>query len=473
MPFRAKVSPMRLALPGMRAAPAIALACGLLVFSCSKSEKTPAADIAAERGDAGFPQSTATPTAPAPSSLATSEVSAKDDAQTDEGQKKILTPAERKLFVKKLSEGRALHEKKNYEGAMAAYREALEIDPDNAHALSELGWSAFFLKDFDLAETSTQKALERAGQAYLKASCYYNLGRIHEERGEPQKAVDSYKKSLEFKSNPIVKARLAKLDRAAANAFEILGVTPMKGPFTTLEAYCDSVKKRDKGNLTRCDPNTTDFGDSYRGPPRLVGAKDPYLLMRILATSRAALEGQAGKEKTAEQGNEAPPIGQGHTFYHLVVRTKLGFFIREQAASTYNPGAFGITESLEVKDFSIRDVLPGGAPEILFRSVHTRTDSNVSMNELEESIDETLMVCGMGGTGKPSCTRPIPASWVQRVSVISPEMDEPGAAHQLKDEKGSLGLSFLGGGELQIEGDPANLPEAFRGLPGKHILRFP
>lgn len=442
--------------------------------ACKKDESKPQSTAtAADLPEAGPPEEPAPTLSPPPKAITRGPTL--DDA---EGEKtKTLTAAERKLFIKKLSEGRALHEKKNYEGAMAAYREALDIDPDNAQALSEVGWSAFFLKDYDLAEESTLKALERASQTYLKASCHYNLGRIYEERGLPDKAVDAYKKSLEFKSNPIVRARLSKLDKAAANAFEILGISSMKGPFTSLDAYCEDFVKRSKDIPVRCDPKTTDFGDYYRGPQRLVGEQAPYISMRILGTSRAALHAEAGNEKTLKEApgekTGAPPIGQGQTFYHIAVRTKLGFFIQERAASTYNPGAFGIKETLEIKDFSIRDAIPGGTPEILFRSVHTRTDSNVAMNELEESIDETLLICGTGGTGKPSCTRPIPVSWVQRVTLISPEMDDPGTPHDLKDEKGSLGVGFLSSGELQIKGDPASLPEPYKGLPGKFLLHFP
>jgi hypothetical protein len=397
--------------------------------------------------------------------------------------------------VSLLESGRDLHEKKDYAGAMKAFQEALTVAPDDPRALSELGWAAFFAKDLDLAESSTRKALERATEPYLKASAYYNLGRIQEERGAPKDAVVSYRRSLEHRLNATVKARLAKLDAAAAAAFEILGIAPLRGPFVSLEGFCDTSRKRARPQKIRCDPGPTDLGEAYKGPLRLTTPDAPYLAVRVLATSRAALDpstkatpknpssipnSQPSPSTTTDTTSnspveiaDAPPIGAGLTSYHLATRTRLGWFIAEDVVSTYNPGAFGITENVEVKELAVRDEIPGGAPEILFRTVHYRGDSNMSVNELEEYVDETLLLCGVGPTDKPSCTRPIPIAFSEHVGLISPELDDPSVKHNLRDTKGRLSLHFLPSGELEIKGDPKALPDALKSLLGKHMLRFP
>lgn len=97
----------------------------------------------------------------------------------------------------------------------------------------------------------------------------------------------------------------------------------------------------------------------------------------------------------------------------------------------------------------------------------------MSVNELEEYTNETLTICGLGPSGKLSCTKPILLVWSERVGVISPAMDDPGAKHNLRDKKGTLTAAFLQDGQLEIKVGEGEVPEELRGLPGKHALKFP
>jgi hypothetical protein len=378
--------------------------------------------------------------------------------ERDQGK---LSEEDERRFLKAMVEARGLHDKKDYAGAVKGFQGALAIAPDDPRALSELGWSALYAKDLDLAEASTKKALERATEAYLKASSHYNLGRIQEERGQRDEAIASYKRSLELKLNPVVKDRLAKLDAALAAAFEVLGVTNTKGPFVSVEAFCEDWKRRALPEKTRCEPKREGLGEAYKGPSSVAKPGAPYQAVRVVASSRAL------------KGGEPPEIGGGATEYHLVLRTKVGFFAMEKAAATSNPGEDGITESLTVKELAVRDAIQGGAPEVIFRASHYRGDSNMAVNELEEYVNETLTVCGVGPSERPSCTRPIPLEWSEHIGVISPDIDEPGMKHNLRDKKGSLSAAFLPDGTLEIKPGAGELPEAFSGLPGKHALKFP
>lgn len=449
---------------GLGGARAAAIAGAFVALaSCTDKEVTPTTDS----------QGASASAAPAPTTAPTGSAPAGAEPRAAPPAESALSQEDRKRFEKSLSEGRALHEKKDYAGALKAFQAALAIAPDDPRALSELGWAAFFLKDLDLAEASTRKSLERAAEPYLKASGYYNLGRIQEERGRPDEAIASYRRSLEHRLNATVKARLAKLDAAAAAAYEILGIAPLKGPFVSLEAYCEQAVKRARPRPLRCDPSGVNLGDAYKGPSRVPGARPPYLAVRVIAASRPASEEASAVVPPTDGKPEAPPLGGGLTGYHLSIRTRLGWFIAEEAVATYNPGAFGITENIDVKELALSDAIPGGAPEVFFRSVHYRGDSNMSVNELEEYVDETLLVCGLGPSDKPSCTRPIPIAWSEHVALISPEMDDPGAKHALKDNKGHLSAVFLASGELEIKGDEKSLRDGQKGLLGKHMLRFP
>lgn len=460
-------------------ASAIALSLAAAQPACKSKDMTPSAES----------QGSAPTSAPSPSATPTAGAEAPADTPTEHAAPALdgaLSAEARERLAKLLDDGRALHEKKDYAGAIKVFQQALAIAPDDARALSELGWAALFAKDLDLAEASTRKAIERAAEPYLKASAYYNLGRIEEERGKPADAVLAYRRSLEHRLNEAVKARLAKLDPGAAAAFDILGVAPLRGPFVSLEGFCEATRKRARPERVLCDPSSPDLGDAFRGPSRIMKPDAPYLAVRVITSKRAAQDpaaspgASAAAEKDtikapapAEPAGSAPEVELKLTAYHLAVRTGLGWFIAESFVTTYNPGAFGITENVEVKELAIRDEIPGGAPELLVRTIHYRGDSNMAVNELEEYVDEALLLCGVGPTEKPSCTRPIPVAWSEHVGLISAEMDDPGVKHNLRDKKARLEVGFLPGGELQIKGDPKELPDALKGLVGKHTLRFP
>src|SRR5690606_26880819 len=101
-------------------------------------------------------------------------------------------------------------------------------------------------------------------------------------------------------------------------------------------------------------------------------------------------------------------VGQGEVAFYLAFKTQGGWFVSQEVAYVYNPGAFGIFQGLEGQELVLRDVIPGGTPEVLFRFVHHGHDSNMAGAEQLDSSFERLVVCGIGPSGKPSCTNPIP-----------------------------------------------------------------
>ena len=91
-------------------------------------------------------------------------------------------------------EGIALHDKKDFDGAIEKYRQALELDPANAHAMYELGWSQFAKHDLKAAQVTAEKVLtlwDAPRDAWVLA------GNVYDDLGDPAKAIASYRTGIE------------------------------------------------------------------------------------------------------------------------------------------------------------------------------------------------------------------------------------------------------------------------------------
>lgn len=421
-------------------APAHAVLVPLFLLAACSSNKEEAAPVASSAPPPAV-------TAPAPATAA-APTSGKKHASAGK-----LSKEDRARFRAAVNEGRALHRKGDYKGAMAAFEKALALDPDDPRALSELGWSAFFAKDLALAEAKTKEALRRTRDADLRGSVLYNLGRIAEEQGKKPDAVAFYQRSLRERPNTTVRERLAKLDPAAAHVFEVLSPRPLAGPYKTLDAFCAASTARD-GVPVKCAPQAP-MEETYEGPKDTPG-KGPILEARVLWTSE-----------------QDTPLPDASVSIHLGIRTREGWFVSSPVGGTYNPGAFGIYESIVATTLEIGDVVPGGAPELTYRFTHDRHDSDMGLNEVESSKTKHLVICGIGKSGKPSCTSAVPTEGEASREIFLPDEDEPGTKHEgLYQTRWSLASTVLPDGQLEIKGS-GKLPDEHKGLPGKHELRFP
>jgi len=391
---------------------------------------------------------TASATAPAPSAAPPGAKKAEPK------QDKKLDKSERQRFLEALGEGRKLHKKGDYSAAIEAFEKALAISPDDPHALGELGWAAFFAKDFERAEARTREALKRTADPELKGAWLYNLGRIAEERGHKDEAVGFYRQSLRERPNKTVRERLAKLDPTFAEAMSALAITPMQGPFASIEDFCASARKAASGKPFQCEVDSDKQGEigrvSFAGK-----AHGPYLGVQGVWTAEN------------ENGADWFPYKE----YHLALQTKEGWFVTGGLAGENNPGAFGISGQLEPTRLDFEDVGPGGAHEVLFGLTNHIADSDLGLNEASMSKDKLLVVCGIGASGKPSCTGAIPTYHEAERFILSPEGDEPGAKHEgLFKERWTMAASF-NKGELEL-GSKDKLPDERKALLGKHALSF-
>ena len=108
-----------------------------------------------------------------------------------------LTPAPTSDNQRRLiKEGIALHDRGDFDGAIAKYEEALRENPDNAWALYELGYSLQEKKDY-------KKSLEIAykGAQYKSdqlTGFYILIGNNLDMLGESKKAVEVYRQGIKF-----------------------------------------------------------------------------------------------------------------------------------------------------------------------------------------------------------------------------------------------------------------------------------
>ena len=95
--------------------------------------------------------------------------------------------------------GNLFAERKQYTEALESYRKAVEKNPNNYRALTNLGWILMELERYDEAETTLKKALKYNRRS---AETYLNLGTLYSK--DPTKrteAITNYSRFLELKPN--------------------------------------------------------------------------------------------------------------------------------------------------------------------------------------------------------------------------------------------------------------------------------
>lgn len=354
-----------------------------------------------------------------------------------------------------LAEGRELHRRGEFTPAIAAFERALATDPDDPRALAELGWAAFFAGDLELAEEKTRAALQRSADAKGKGAALYNLGRIAEKRGQTAEAIAHYQESLRQRPNDKVRERLTQLDAGAARAREVLTPAPLLGPFPSLDAFCAGRRTTDDA-AAPCDPAAPFPAEVYEGPTALARGQAPILEARTLWSA-----GLPSLNPEAE------------VLVHLAIRTAQGWFVSEPVADIYNPGAFGIFSSLTATALELTDLVAGGSPELVYRFALGRHDSDMGLNEIESTSERSLVLCGIGPSGAPSCTGALTLEVRSERSIFLPDEDEPGATHEgLFDTHYTIHESIAPEGRITLTSTD-DLPEPLRSLLGTRPLVFP
>ena len=109
-----------------------------------------------------------------------------------------LTPVPTTETHKRLiDQGIALHDRGDYDGAIAKYQEVLKENPDDAWALYEVAYSYQGKKDLRKSLEVAYKAAQY--KSTLLSAIYVLIGNNHDELGEPKKAIEVYEKGIKVK----------------------------------------------------------------------------------------------------------------------------------------------------------------------------------------------------------------------------------------------------------------------------------
>jgi tetratricopeptide (TPR) repeat protein len=100
---------------------------------------------------------------------------------------------EAKALVK---EGIALNNQGKYAEAIEKYQGALKLEPGNAQANYQIGFTLLAEKKNSEAIPFLENAIKGNGSANLTASCYELLGSIYDQDHQTQKAIDAYKEGI-------------------------------------------------------------------------------------------------------------------------------------------------------------------------------------------------------------------------------------------------------------------------------------
>lgn len=335
-------------------------------------------------------------------------------------------------YARAMSEGRKAEQAADPRAAMQAFGRAVELRPQSAQALSELGWAAFLAGDLSRAEQASHAAASLSTcTEHQRAASLYNLGRVVEARGDIRGAVKAYTDSLTYRASSVVLSRLAQIDPQAAAAADPLRPQPMSGPFSSLAAYCEDQGIDPHECLARVP-----WGKTHGLPTKL---PKPYRQVRLF-----------------RQEDDC----------HLAVQTERGFFVHPFTCAWHRFSA-------ERADFAVSDIVPGGQPELVLR-VFNRIGYKSDASEIDddEGTSATIspelgicqrlwIVCGIGSSQSPSCSNLVLA---EKDDCEEPP-DQVNWSWQLAPLFGPDGkLELKPTGKIPLHGD--------RALPGLHILRF-
>jgi tetratricopeptide (TPR) repeat protein len=285
-----------------------------------------------------------------------------------------------------LRKGRDLQGAKKYAEAIAAFEEALKLQPDDPTVLGELGWTAYLMKDYAKAKTATQKAVAHQAAPNIRGATFYNLGLIDEAQGDTAGAVAAYAESLRARPNKTVRAALKKLDPKAAQAFDPYLPAPLAGPFPSIAAYCKSLPaKRTTEYEGTSDCECYDVPES-EGSRKLAA---PFEKVTIFRRGCGYAQNDDGLSQF------------GWFEYKVAVKVASGWFVEtvgDQMLIGHGDESFRID--------SVKAPALTSAPSV---AVAYRIKGVYSHKIQSNDWDRTeLVLFGIGASGKPSGTPPIP-----------------------------------------------------------------
>ncbi|QIH05617.1 MULTISPECIES: tetratricopeptide repeat protein [unclassified Pseudomonas] len=129
----------------------------------------------------------------------------------DEVAGKDLGPVDAKSLNQK---GEEYYRRGDFGGASIFYSDAIALDPGYAQAYSNLALTYRKNRRADEAVVADRQAIALASGASaptIRASAYYDMGRIYEDAGQFATALEHYRKAREQKANPVYDKAIERL----------------------------------------------------------------------------------------------------------------------------------------------------------------------------------------------------------------------------------------------------------------------
>jgi tetratricopeptide (TPR) repeat protein len=95
-----------------------------------------------------------------------------------------------------ISEGIALHDKGDYDGAIKKYNAALDIDKNSFHALYEKSYTLFAISDFKECAKISKDLLKKYGDHPEAVLVYIQYGSALDELGKVKDAIEAYDEGI-------------------------------------------------------------------------------------------------------------------------------------------------------------------------------------------------------------------------------------------------------------------------------------
>jgi hypothetical protein len=128
---------------------------------------------------------------------------------------RMPTAAARRAYAQHLKAGRALAGASKWREAMAELEAALTALPHDPAALSELSYVASEAHDWARARQAGTECTTASLAPKLRATCYYNLGRVAEETHDKATAIAMYQHALILRESDVAEQRMLALDPSA------------------------------------------------------------------------------------------------------------------------------------------------------------------------------------------------------------------------------------------------------------------
>ncbi len=346
-----------------------------------------------------------------------------------------------KAFQALLNEGRKLvKDDKPLEG-MAKYEEALKKVPGHPSALGELGWAAYRAgaAHFDRALQATRQALSVSKKDKQKGALYYNLGRISEDQGNLELALESYRKSLAHRpGNETVQKQLEALVGK-------LGGKGGSDGIDKLDAVCLEL-----GERWDCEVTTSAEGQvmsSCDCATEILGPEEGF--------GRAALVRLTGMAEGAVDS----------TF--LVIEVASKWHVVREVGLDWSPGMGSVWNSSTRDAFEFADIGGQKVAWVVYQNSHTDLDPGIYTEY--GNWEKSLTLCAMTGS-TPGCWA-VPLGSGSSVSKLSFDGEIPpgeGPAEE-KNERWELSVA-RDGDAIVLTLKSGNLPEELKGLPGRYTL---